>query len=1174
MQLFLHKVHNLQHIASSVSRFTLYFLLLVYSPTTSSQQTDDEIVMSAIRHQNLGLAYLEESQPHQAIEQFQGLVNLVPDESIGYGNLAVAHLRLKQGEEAETWVKRGLEVEPMDSRLHFISAEIYQSQGKTAEAVAAILEAVKLAPDDLEVRYELVRHYLGQRNNPEATNKAISHLRALRENTPANVVVLLKLANSLLRREQLEAAKRICMELNALLWDADEEFLKYLKQGLVLIDQGDAKGAARYIQIFENVQKRSPRYQQGIGELVTNILGHPIEGFSLGFKARVKARQTPPIEVSFADVTQEVGLADLNGERSNILLIDYDNDGDLDLYIPSVVLNAIPNLFRNEGGKFVPAAQIGRRGDAAAFADIDKDGDPDLCLFGDDGPIFLRNDGAGYFTEIAEMTESTVAQSDQDSKNSKPILFVDYDHDGDLDLFTADDRVEMHRNNADGVFSDVSDQTFIPPERPGARDAGFGDFDDDGDTDLLIVNDGSGFTLYTNLRQGKMAALTDEIGAPQNHAFAAVAVGDYDNDGDIDLFLTTNGETPHQLYRNRGDGTFAPDVRSSEEAINAAEGVRGSDVHFLDYDNDGFLDLWLIGEPREANRRGVFLFRNDGTGRFTDASNLLPETIRNGSDGTVGDYDNDGDLDLFLIDSDGGVVALRCEGGDQNSWLQVKLEGVNAGNNKNNINGIGAKVELKAGELYQIKYITDPITHFGLGKEKQADVLRVVWTNGVPQNVITPKSNQRILEKQVLKGSCPFLYVYDGGGYQFVTDLLWRSPLGMVTPMGFLAPAETADYVKISGELMKPKAGVYSLQITEELWETAYFDMVKLLAIDHPAGTQIFADERYTPPPFPEFKIYTAKEIHHPRTARDHRGNDVSDALKATDYRYAIEHEPGTFQGIADPHSIVLDLGEIPDDLQLTLFLTGWIFPTDTSINVALSQNPSINPVFPYLQVRDEGGKWQTVIDPIGIPAGKNKTICIDLTGKFLSEDREVKITTDMQIYWDLAFFTIGEQDVPTRITTLLPNHADLHYRGFSKMYRPTPHAPHLFDYNEVVTTKQWRDLAGHYTRYGEVTPLLEEVDDMYVILNAGDEMTVEFDARGLPPLEEGWERDFILYSDGWDKDGDINTLSSQTVAPLPFHDMSAYPYPDAENYPEGPAYLRYQLEYNTRRVTHNLPRF
>ena len=1156
-----------------LSRFTFHVLLIVYIPIANSQQTADETVSAAIRHQNLGLAYLEESQPHQAIEQFQGLINLVPDESIGYGNLAVAHLRLKQREDAEAWVKRGLKVEPMDSQLHFILAEIYQSQSRTAEAVAAIQEAVKLAPDDLEIRYKLTRHYLSQRNNPEATDKAILHLRELRERTPANVVVLLKLANALLRREQVEEAKGICMKLNALLWDADEEFLKYLKQGLLLIDQGDTKGTARYIQIFENVQKRSPRYQQGIGELVTNILGHPIESFSFGFKSRIKAKQTPPIGANFVNVTQEVGLGDLKGRRPKILLIDYDNDSDLDLYTTSTFLDAEPNLFRNEGGKFVPTATVGRHGDVATFADLDKDGDPDLYLSGEEGSTLLLNDGAGNFTET---TTFAVPTSDQNSKDQirGSSLFVDYDHDGDLDLFTTGNRVEMYRNNGDGVFTDVSDQTFIPLERPGGRDAGLGDFDDDGDIDLLVTNDGSGCTLYTNLRQGKLQALTDEIGVSQNHAFRTVAVSDYDNDGDIDLFLATDGETPHQLYRNRGDGTYTADTRSRETAIDAAKGVGGLDAHFLDYDNDGFSDLWLIGTPKEGEGRSVFLFRNDGTGRFTDASNFLPETIQSGGNGAVGDYDNDGDLDLFLIDSAGKVVALRNEGGNQNSWLQVKLEGVNAGNNKNNIDGIGAKVELKAGELYQMKYVTDPVTHFGLGQEKQADVLRVIWTNGVPQNVIIPQSNQRILERQVLKGSCPFLYVYDGGGYQFVTDLLWRSPLGMATPMGFLAAVETADYVKIPGDLMKPKSDVYSLQITEELWETAYFDMVRLLAVDHPVGTQIFVDEKYTPPPFPEFKIYTTKEIRHPRIALDHHGYDVSDALKAVDYRYAIEHEPGPFQGVVDPHFIVLDLGNVPDDLGLTLFLSGWIFPTDTSINVSLSQNPSINPHFPYLQVRDENGEWQTVINPIGIPAGKNKTICIDLTGKFLSDDRQVKIATDMQIYWDSAFFSIDGEDVPTLITELSPNHTDLHYRGFSKMYRPTPHAPHLFDYNEVTTAKQWRDLAGHYTRYGEVTRLLEEIDDMYVILNAGDEITVEFDATKLPPLEEGWERDFILYSDGWDKDGDINTLSSQTVGPLPFHDMSAYPYPDAEKYPQTPKHLRYQLEYNTRRVTHELPRF
>ena len=525
-----------------------------------------------------------------------------------------------------------------------------------------------------------------------------------------------------------------------------------------------------------------------------------------------------------------------------------------------------------------------------------------------------------------------------------------------------------------------------------------------------------------------------------------------------------------------------------------------------------------------------------------------------------------------LVDGNGRVVALRNDGGNRNSWLQVRLEAVTTGNNKVNIDGIGSKVEVKIDDLYQMKYTTAPTSHFGLGSAEGADVLRVVWTNGVPQNVIKPEANQRIVEKQVLKGSCPFLYVYDGERYRFVTDLLWRSPLGMVTSVGSIAPDQTEDYVKIP-DFMAPKDGVYSLQVTEELWETAYFDLVRLIAVDRPAGTEIFVDERYALPPYSPFKIHTVEEKLQPRRAFDHLGNDVSEALKEFDYRYAIEHKPGEYQGIVSPHAIILDLGHVPDGETVTLFLTGWIFPTDTSINVSLFQNPRINPVFPSLQVPDAEGNWKTVVDVIGLPAGKNKTIAIDLTGKFLSDDRRVKIATDMQIYWDAAFFSVGDgKDLPIRVTELSAVRADLHYRGFSKMYRPTPHAPHLFDYDKVTTTGQWRDLRGYYTRFGDVTPLLQSVDDMYVIMNAGDEMTVEFDADQLPPLQDGWVRSFILYSDGWDKDGDINTLHSQSVEPLPFHGMSAYPYPEGESYPSDPEHVRHQLEYNTRRVNHDLP--
>ena len=763
---------------------------------------------------------------------------------------------------------------------------------------------------------------------------------------------------------------------------------------------------------------------------------------------------------------------------------------------------------------------------------------------------------------------------------------VDYDHDGDMDLLSARTDITMYRNNSDDEnegddqnkdddeneddepFTDVTEQTFVKTAAPQSApaEAFSADFDDDGDIDIFTIHREAGCTLYNNLRQGKLRGISNETGIPQDMPYTAAAIGDYDNDGDIDIFLSTADRI--HLYLNRGDGSFVDDPRLEA-------GVRDLSPVLLkniDYDNDGFVDLWVSGKD------GMFLFRNDGTGQFMEPYPLIENvtadgtTLYNATAGAIGDYDNDGDLDLFFIDGKGQLRALQNNGGNRNNYIQVRLEGITSGNNKVNRDGIGSKLEVKVGDLYQLQYVSGQVSHFGLGAFDAADVVRVVWTNGVPQNVIKPQSRQRILEKQILKGSCPFLYVYDGEQYQFVTDLLWRAPLGLVTSMGFVAPDETKDFVKISGTQIQPKSGKYSIQITEELWETAYFDEVKLIAVDHPADTDIFVNEQYTPPPFAEFKVYGVKEKLHPKAALNHRGEDVSDALKTFDYHYAVEHAPGPYQGVVEPHAIILDLGEVPNDTPVTLFLSGWIFPTDTSINVALFQNPGINPSFPSVSVKDETGQWKTVIDMIGLPAGKNKTITVDLTGKFLSDDRHVRIETDMQIYWDAAFFTVGAQDVPIEMTTLNPDSADLHYRGFSEMYRPNPHAPHLFDYQKVTTDGQWRDLAGYYTRYGDVNPLLQEVDDMYVILNAGDEITVEFDAARLPELKPGWVRDFILYSDGWDKDGDINTLTSQTVEPLPFHGMSAYPYPNTEHYPDSEAHRRYRLEYNTRRVEHRLP--
>ena len=1114
----------------------ILFQFLVMVNVLAQVSDSDRIISEAIRQQNLGLAYLEESQPLKAVTAFTKLIELIPDEGIGYGNLAVTHLRLLQADIAEEWVKRGIETVPMDSQLYFILSEVYQVKGKTIKAIDALKEAVRLAPEELEFRYKLAQHYLGQRNNPDAQREAVIHLQELYKRSPVNVVILMKLAERLVQQERLDEAGKHCQELLILLGDTDPEKLAYLRQGIDAIKNDDQALASRNLRIFENLHRASPRYQQGIGELVTNILGHPIESFRPGFKSRITAKLSPPIDVEFVDVTEQLGILKViseSQEERSVILFDYDNDGMLDIFTTSPA-----TLLRNRDGKFVidihlpiNLGQNSNNPNTVSYADMKKDGIQDILF--------------------------------------DVLLPIDYDHDGDLDLISNKSGLTLYRNNGEGELTDVSEQTFIFSDREEEKqgnpiEALAADFDDDGDIDIFSIHAELGYTLYDNLRQGKFRAVTSKIGIPQDIRYTSVTQGDYDNDGDIDLFLTSvNGI---HLYQNRGDATYVVDVRSEQILDKKFEDISPKLMR-LDYDNDGFMDLWII------SRQGLFLFRNDGTGRFTDTSEIIntPQNAK-GIAGAVGDYDNDGDLDLFYINDKGKLRVLQNNGGNQNNWIQVRLEGVTSGNNKVNRDGIGSKLETKVSDLYQMQYVSEQVSHFGLGKYDAADVVRVVWTNGVPQNVIEPKAKQRILEKQVLKGSCPFLYVYNGEKYEFVTDLLWRAPLGLITSMGFVAPDETKDFVKISASQIQPKNGKYSIQITEELWETAYFDMVKLIAVDHPKNMDIYVDEQYIPPPFADFKIYGVSEKRFPISVLNHKGEDVTDTLRAPDYHYAIEHTPGPYQGVVEPHAIILDLGDIPEKQPITLFLNGWIFPTDTSINVALSQNPTLNPNFPSVSVKDKDGMWKKVIEMIGIPAGKNKTITIDLTDKFLSEEKQVRIATNMQIYWDAAFFTIGEQDVPMAITELTPDSADLHYRGFSEMYRPNPHAPHLFDYQNVTKDGQWRDLEGFYTRFGDVNPLLQEIDDMYVILNAGDEITVEFDASRLPALKSGWKRDFILYSDGWDKDGDINTLTSQTVEPLPFHGMSKYPYPKTEHYPDDEAHQRYRLKYNTRRVTHQLP--
>ena len=672
----------------TIEKYLICVLLLVcgfiVSTTDAQEMNSTQIIEAAIRHQNLGLAYLEESQPSKAVEAFTALIELLPNEAIGYGNLAVAHLRLQQADAAEEAVKRGIAVAPMDSQLHFILSEVYQLQQESDLAVAAMKEAVRLAPDELEFRYKLVRHYLGQRNDPEAQQEAVQHLQELHARSPVNIVVLMKLTLSLLAQEQLEAAADLCQDLMLLLGDTDAEKLTYLTQGIDAIEAGDLKLATRNIRIFENLHRASPRYQQGIGELVTDILGHPIETFSAGFRARIVAKESLPIEVEFVDVTEQLGFTDVGSPATGTMevsLIDYDGDGNLDVYITATGM-----LYYNTGGQpasmqqFQVAEQIPFNPHIVAFADLNKDGTQNFLLQTLNGITDFHASGGDWAL-------SSIVEYEQAATEFGILHPVDFDHDGDLDLFSGRTDITVYRNNSDDEneddeneddeneddepFTDVTEQTFVndAPARESAPTEAFSaDFDDDGDIDIFVTHQETGCTLYDNLRQGKLRGISNEIGIPQDMHYTAAAIGDYDNDGDIDIFLATADQI--YLYLNRGDGSFMSDPRLEA-------GVRDLSPTLLkniDYDNDGFVDLWVSGKD------GMFLFRNDGTGQFAEPYPLI-ETVtstegailHNALAGAVGDYDNDGDLDLFFINGKGQLRALQNNGGNKNNWIQVPI---------------------------------------------------------------------------------------------------------------------------------------------------------------------------------------------------------------------------------------------------------------------------------------------------------------------------------------------------------------------------------------------------------------------------------------------------------------------------------------------------------------------
>ena len=734
-----------------------------------------------------------------------------------------------------------------------------------------------------------------------------------------------------------------------------------------------------------------------------------------------------------------------------------------------------------------------------------------------------------------------------DPKLSTGVLVADLDADGQPDaLVWSDSGILLFRNGTQRMDRGLSGLRHV-------LSVAAGDYDNDGLVDLCVVTP-EGSLLFRNDR----ARGFQSTPLPAGGGFRAAVWIDYDHDRDLDLILF--GER-NLLLRN--DGVAGWEDRTRDFPFVPGTAIEARAMRLLPDDTKAF-DLMVT----YADHRKV-VYRDRLNGRYEATSPALepdvPEAAAYGAPNFLqwaeADFRGKGRLDRVGI-APSGRVQYAADQNQPDGWLTVALEGVKAPKIP-----AGAQVEVKSGTYYARKqYDTSPVT-FELGDREVVDALRIIWPNGMIQNEVRLLARRRIDVKEAprLSGSCPMIFTWNGHGFEFITDVLGVAPLGASSGDGTYFPVDHDEYVAIPARSLVSSQGKYEIHITEELNEVSYLDQVQLLALDHPAEIEVFSNEKWKGPPYPEFRLYGVKRRIYPKTARDSQGRDVLRALVHRDKVY-VDGFSRDVAGVAEMHALDLDFGRAAArSNRAVLVLTGWVDWADGSTFLKAAQ--SAHPLMPpSLQVKDASGRWKTVIEDMGMPSGKTKTIAVDLTGRFLSDSREIRILTNMCVYWDEIFLGEDASAPETHITALDASTAQLHFRGFSRTrIDPQRRQPEAFDYTSVAPVSNWNPTPGRYTRYGDVRDLVRAVDDRMVIMGSGDELQLWYDAGALPAVPQGWTRDFLLLVDGWAKDADANTAFSQNVEPLPFHGMSRYPYPPGESFPADAIHKKYREEYDTR---------